>query len=157
MCPLLQFSLFLTTAYSLPSLQAGIKLKMIGPGLNRIVLLLLVLSISACTSTYCRQSYRNKNGKIRNTTTTPLPVGPGQTVLVYKYDGSLQCGLGQAISPKEMAKQLGDIKILDQKKMNDGLMHITVCGSITGDANVFTIDANDLSKAKQKKFKVWEY
>lgn len=78
-------------------------------------------------------------------------------VYVYKYDGSLQCGGGKPVSPDSMAKELGGLKIFSKAKKPDGLMHIQVCGSITGMANVFEIEASELKKAEKLGFKKWSY
>ena len=80
-----------------------------------------------------------------------------KNIFVYKYDGSLQCGQGRKIPLKEMASQLEGIKIYSKVNKPDGLMHIQVCGSPTGYANVFEISPNDLEKAQENGFKVWEF
>jgi hypothetical protein len=78
-------------------------------------------------------------------------------VFVYKYDGSLQCGQGKAVSVEAMAKQLKGIEIFSSNKKSDGLMHIQVCGSATGQANVFEIPAKSLKQAEAKGFKKWNF
>jgi len=75
------------------------------------------------------------------------------TVLVYKADGSLQCGAAKGLSAEEMGKQLGPIKIFSREKKPDGLMHIQVCGSPTGMINVYEISASDLTAAEKLGFK----
>lgn len=82
---------------------------------------------------------------------------PNDRVLVYKYDGSLQCGQGKAIGVDVMKKDLSGITVFSSVKKPDGLMHIQVCGSATGMANVFEIPAKDLKKAESKGFKKWEF
>ena len=66
---------------------------------------------------------------------------PGtSTVLVYKSDGSLQCGQAKGLSPDEMQKkELKGVTIVSKRKQSDGLMHIQVCGTPTGKINVFEI------------------
>jgi hypothetical protein len=78
-------------------------------------------------------------------------------VWVYKYDGGLQCGMGQVISLEEMKKQFVDIRVYDQGKKSDGLMRIALCGSPTGQANRYQIHREDLDKAKQKGFELWTF
>ncbi len=78
-------------------------------------------------------------------------------VRVFKYDGSLQCGMGEAIPLATMAKELSGLKIYSQENLGDGLMRIQVCGSPTGMANVFEIDAKDLNEALKRGFKEWTY
>lgn len=80
-----------------------------------------------------------------------------KTVFVYKYDGSLQCGQGRKIPLKEMAGQLEGIKVFSMQNKSDGQMHIQVCGSTTGYANVFEIPADSLDQAKAKGFLLWEF
>jgi hypothetical protein len=72
-----------------------------------------------------------------------------KTTTVYKYDGTLQCGLGQEITLDEMAKELLDagIQIISRQKSHDGLMHIALCGSASGQINAFEIATADLPKA----------
>jgi hypothetical protein len=72
-------------------------------------------------------------------------------VQVYKYDGTLQCGLGQEIPLDEMGKELkgSGIEVLSMHKGNDGLTHISVCGASTGAINAFEI-RRDVLPAAQK-------
>lgn len=81
----------------------------------------------------------------------------GDRVFVYKYDGSLQCGMGKAVSLETMAKELQGIPLLSSVKKPDGLMHIQVCGSITGMANVYEIASKHLKAAEAKGFKRWSF
>ena len=78
-------------------------------------------------------------------------------VKVFKYNGSLQCGQGKSISISEMQKELKDIVVFSSSEKNDGMMRIQVCGSPTGDANVYEIDRKDLEKAKSYGFKEWSF
>lgn len=78
-------------------------------------------------------------------------------VYVYKYDGSLQCQGGKAISLEVMAKELKGITVFSSAKKPDGMMHIQVCGSITGMANVYEIPAKSLKAAESKGFKKWNF
>ena len=87
---------------------------------------------------------------------TPKPINSDR-VLVYKYDGSLQCGMGKAVSLDKMAQELGGIPIHSSQKKQDGLMHIQVCGSITGMANVYEIPVANLKQAEGKGFKKWSF
>ncbi|WGD51448.1 hypothetical protein QA641_39385 [Bradyrhizobium sp. CB1650] len=76
------------------------------------------------------------------------------SVYVYRYDGSVQCGGGEPISLEVMGKELTDagVKIISQRKGNDGLMHPFVCGAVTGAINVYEIDSADLQKARDRNF-----
>ena len=85
------------------------------------------------------------------------PSNPTDRVKVFKYDGSLQCGQGKAISVDEMAKQLGGIQIYSSVNKSDGLMHIQQCGTPTGKANVYEINVTDLEVAQKAGFKQWTW
>ena len=69
----------------------------------------------------------------------------------------MQCGMGKSVSLEAMAKELQGIPILSSVKKRDGLMHIQVCGSITGMANVFEIPGKYLKQAEAKGFKKWSF
>lgn len=84
----------------------------------------------------------------------PTPVNQ-RKIKVYKYDGSLQCGQGKPIAVETMAQELKGIQVFSSQKRPDGLMHIQVCGSSTGIANIYEISENDLSKAEKRGFKKW--
>jgi hypothetical protein len=84
------------------------------------------------------------------------PPAAAPTVLVYKPDGSLQCGMGKGMAPEEMEKQLSGIRVLARDKRSDGLMHIQVCGQATGMINVFEIPAESLKEAEGRGFKKLE-
>lgn len=78
-------------------------------------------------------------------------------VKVYKPDGSLQCGQGKAIPVPDMQKDLKDIKVYSSFNKNDGMMRIQVCGSPTGNSNVYEIDRKNLEAAVKLGFKEWTY
>jgi len=73
------------------------------------------------------------------------------TVQVYKYDGTLQCGMGHEITLDEMAKELQGvgIEVASSRKGTDGLLHISVCGASSGTINVFVIDRGSLPAAQR--------
>src|SRR6266478_1119883 len=86
------------------------------------------------------------------------------TVKVFRYDGSLQCGMGQAVPLDEMAKELAavNIKVLSsEKRVVSGLI-IALCGAPTGMANVYEIAKDDLPRILTdrqgiKRFRPWVY
>ena len=82
---------------------------------------------------------------------------PNVNVFVYKYDNSVQCQSGKGTPLDKMALELKGIPILSQKKKPDGLMHIQVCGSATGMANVYEIPAAQLKAAESRGFKKWSF
>jgi hypothetical protein len=89
------------------------------------------------------------------TKTMAVPSSPADHVKVYKADGSLQCGQGKAIKPDDMAKDLKDIKVFSSYNKNDGMMRIQLCGSPTGNCNVYEISRADLDAALKLGFKEW--
>ncbi|MEK7355161.1 MAG: hypothetical protein AAB250_01835 [Bdellovibrionota bacterium] len=79
------------------------------------------------------------------------------TVLVYKADGSLQCKAAKGLSVDEMEKQLAPIKVFSRDKRDDGLMHIQVCGSQTGQINVYEIPVSSQKDAEARGFKKFDH
>jgi hypothetical protein len=84
-----------------------------------------------------------------------LWVFDNEYVEVFKYDGTLQCGMGKEITLIEMEKELTSdgIEVFSKAKGNDGLFHIQSCGASTGDINVFKIKSLDIEKSKTLGFK----
>jgi len=78
-------------------------------------------------------------------------------VKVYKPDGSLQCGQGKAVPLADMQKDLKEIKVYSSFNKNDGMMRIQVCGSPTGNSNVYEIDRKNLEAAVKLGFREWTY
>ena len=124
----------------------------------KVICALLVLAVVGCTQGHCRRKSDTPGAA------TPVDAGDAMNpskatgrTFVYKYDGSLQCGMGKAIPLEVMAKELNGIPILSSVKKTDGLMHIQVCGSITGVANVYEIQAKYLKAAEAKGFKKWSF
>lgn len=78
-----------------------------------------------------------------------------ERIKVYKPDGSLQCGQGKAIPVKDMESELKGIKVYSSSNQNDGKMRIQLCGSPTGNSNVYEIDRKDLDAALKLGFKEW--
>jgi hypothetical protein len=86
------------------------------------------------------------------------------TVKVFRYDGSLQCGMGQAVPLDEMAKELAavNIKILSSEKRVVPGFIIALCGAPTGMANVYEKAKDDLRRIPTgprgvKRFQPWVY
>jgi hypothetical protein len=82
---------------------------------------------------------------------TVVMSGPGfsaDTVQVFRYDGSLQCGMGQGVPLDEMAKELTavNIRVLSSEKRVVPGFIITLCGAPTGIANVYEIAKDDLPR-----------
>lgn len=79
-----------------------------------------------------------------------------ETVEVYRYDGTLQCGLGEEVSLERMAEDLraAGIEVIGSRKGTDGLAHIAVCGASTGAINIYTIARESLPAAQAASFRL---
>jgi hypothetical protein len=119
------------------------------------------LVLASCAQGHCRRQVEApappQPVDASSAADTAAPKANSDRVFVYKYDGSLQCKMGKAIAPEVMAKQLTGIPVLSSTKKADGLMHIQVCGSITGKANVFEIPAKYQKQAESLGFKTWSF
>tara|TARA_B100000749_G_scaffold280899_1_gene280948 strand:- start:24046 stop:24423 length:378 start_codon:yes stop_codon:yes gene_type:complete len=78
------------------------------------------------------------------------------TIFVFKADGSKQCEKTGGVTLEAMSKELGPIKIHSSKKTHDGMMHLQVCGGLTGMVNVYEIDHMELKKAEENGFRKWK-
>lgn len=127
---------------------------------------LLVLFLSGCANGPCmhmRQQQladRAGSGATATPAVTETPIGSGAakpltdsgvSVFVSKPDGSLQCG-ARGVSAEEMEKQLKGIKVISRDKRSDGKMHIQVCGSPTGQLNIYEIPESSLKDAEARGF-----
>lgn len=109
----------------------------------------------ACASGNCRSQPKPSDAASEKAV-MQTPANPSDRVRVYKYDGSLQCGKGKAVSPEDMQKKdLKDIQVYSAANKSDGMMRIQLCGSPTGKANVYEIDRSQLSESKKRGFKEW--
>ena len=119
-----------------------------------LILVSMVAVLSACSSANCRQ----KNAKTGAGEVATMGQSAAQDrVRVYKPDGSLQCGQGRAVPLTEMEKDLNGIKTYSSINKNDGMMRIQVCGSPTGNCNIYEIDRKDLGAALKNGFKEWTF
>jgi hypothetical protein len=130
--------------------------------MKRIFLSFILAAVMVgCASGKCLQANTQAAASAANpgahAKDTMKPASKLDRVKVYKADGSLQCGQGKSIAAAEMQKELGDIKVYSTATKNDGMMRIQVCGSPTGNANVFEIDRSNLEAAVQKGFKEWTF
>lgn len=117
------------------------------------LLLTLPFFLFACAQGNCRsQVGYNESNKMTDKSKAPSVQG---RIKVFKYDGSLQCGMGKAISLDEMAQQLKGLTVYSQENKSDGLMHIQQCGTNTGKANIYEIDKDKFVDAQKAGFKEW--
>lgn len=115
------------------------------------ILAMSIFVLAACSTKPCREV--NMTGVPENIQAT----NTAKNILVYKYDGTKQCGEGQETTLDAMSRQLRDIKIISMSKKHDGMMRIQVCGSPTGHANVYEILDTDAAKAKSYGFLPWKF
>lgn len=126
----------------------------------KLVFILVSLIVMGCQNTPCRNIKAQDSSKPRQASSSqnvPTAGVKSLKVKIYKADGSLQCGMGKKISLDEMQKELKGIQVFSKSNQNDGLMRIQVCGSPTGDANVYEINQEDLEKALKLGFKQWTF
>ncbi|MGZ3775066.1 MAG: hypothetical protein ACXVCY_16540 [Pseudobdellovibrionaceae bacterium] len=125
--------------------------------------LLSLFVLGACTHGHCKAGNTDKAPAKASAAATQggnmpdVPSSKVARVKVYKADGSLQCGQGAAISLSDMQKELKGIRVHSSENKNDGLMRIQLCGSPTGNNNVYEIDRKDLEAALSVGFKEWTF
>jgi hypothetical protein len=139
--------------------------------MRKVLLLVpIVFALGACSHGNCRSQKKDAD---KTAVTAPAPAANGATttlpteasvssatterVKVFKADGTLQCGQGKLIPLADMQKQLKGIKVYSSANKNDGMMRIQVCGSPTGNSNVYEIDRKDLEAALKNGFKEWTF
>ena len=117
--------------------------------------------LAACANTNCRAMKEQQNAggaaPVSKEADPMTKTSVADRVRVSKPDGSLQCGQGKATAISEMQKQLKDIHVYSAENKNDGLMRIQLCGSPTGNHNVYEINRKDLSKALSYGFIEWTF
>ena len=124
--------------------------------LKILILTLSAAALTACQSGNCR-SNRSESEKQNKKADAQMSSGSQARVKVYKYDGTMQCGMGKAISISDAQKELNGMTVYSADNKSDGLMRIQVCGAPTGRANVFEIDQSSAEKAAAKGFKEWTF
>lgn len=118
---------------------------------NLILTMIAVgFTLVACSHANCGAEKKPHESGVVMTNTSSA-----DRVKVYKFDGSLQCGQGKKIDLSEMQKELKTIKVYSSVNKSDGMMHIQLCGSPTGNCNVYEIDRKDLDEALKAGFKQW--
>jgi|GEM_PF-2452101 len=79
---------------------------------------------------------------------------PSDSVLVFKYDQSVQCGKA-GVAPARGVQRLANsgIEVKCSFKGHDGMMRPQACGRPSGNINVFEIPADSLATAIDEGFK----
>lgn len=133
------------------------------------MLSVIAILVVGCASGNCRYQADQKAAQNANNSAATSPetkpdvsLPPGaqmksDRVKVFKYDGSLQCGMGKAIALDAMKKDLKGISVYSSANLQDGLMHVSACGTPTGKANVYEIDRSNLEKAIKAGFREWTF
>ena len=80
--------------------------------------------------------------------------GAEERIYVIKADGSKQCESDSGVDLATMRKELSTvgIKVYSQKKGHDGREGIALCGSPTGQINIYEIASDDLAQAVKNGF-----
>lgn len=131
--------------------------------MSRLFLLLGAFTVMACSTGNCRlneeaekRKKEEQAGGAVKVPETKMESRVTDHIRVYKYDGSLQCAQGgQPVA--EMQKELKGVQVFSAENKPDGLMHMQMCKSPTGKANVYEIDRRDLEAVKKLGFKLWTF
>jgi hypothetical protein len=80
---------------------------------------------------------------------------PGDSLFVYKLDGTNHCETDNGVDVVAMKHELTDagITVISMRKGFDGREGIAVCGSPTGQINIYEISAPHLKMAQKIGFK----
>ena len=78
---------------------------------------------------------------------------PVMLTKVFKYDNTIQCE-DQGIPLEVMQQELttANVNVVCAQKGNDGLVRITVCGTATGNINIYEIPKSQLEIAESLEF-----
>jgi hypothetical protein len=77
-----------------------------------------------------------------------VALASSEVEMVYKYEGSIQCRPGGTTMKDMEATLVGNgIKVRLSCKGHDGYLRPAVCGTPTGNINIYEIDADQLQKA----------
>lgn len=117
----------------------------------------IALTVIGCSSAQCRKPMSINKENEAGAVIEKLLAGPGRA-LVAKKDGSKQCEKTDQTSAKSleaMKSELRDIKVYDMAKQQDGVMRIALCGSPTGNYNVYEISEEDVNKSLSFGFVRW--
>jgi hypothetical protein len=128
--------------------------------LNVTLILFVGAALSACATGRCPRAGAADAAVAPVAAAPEAAVVPGKaaaktvtTVLVYKADGSLQCGMGKGTTAEDMEKKLAGLGVTARSKREDGMMHIQACGQATGMANVYEIPESSLAAAEKRGFR----
>ena len=77
-----------------------------------------------------------------------------EKIWISKPDGSKQCGMAKGLDSKSGAAELTKlgITVFQSRKSQDGLMHMAMCGSATGDTIELQIPKSQLDIAERNGY-----
>lgn len=123
------------------------------------IIIILGFYMTGCSTGNCRSLKEAKAAENPNTNLDELSkmkeTTKGSRVRVYKFDGTLQCNEGKKIPIETMEKELSSLKVYMRMNKNDGQMRMQKCGAVTGNANIYEIDRENLEAALKLGFKEW--
>ena len=139
--------------------------------MRQLIILCLAFGVLGCAQGHCRKSKTPKGMEKPATAEVPSAQPPVEVaapkvekkqtedkkVWVYKSDGTKQCDKRLPIALKDQVKELKFIEVYSMKRVNDGLMHLTVCGGDTGFYNAYQVDESEINRAKKYGFKLWGF
>ena len=82
-------------------------------------------------------------------------ISSSSTVFVFKLDGTVHCENSKGITLDSMEQKLtsAGIRVFSRRKGYDGREGIALCGTPTGQVNIYEIASSDLSIALKLGFK----
>jgi hypothetical protein len=76
-----------------------------------------------------------------------------ETLWIKRSANAASCeGEGEPLAIARKDLENNKIRVLQEKRAGDGMMHIQMCGADTGEQNYFQILKSDLEKAKAQGF-----
>ncbi len=125
--------------------------------------LLMSLFFISCANMNCHQVEKqnkkektmNENAQVQDQKDFKEGSLPEQ-IWIYKSDGTRQCQDDPAITFEAMEAELESVKVYSKENKSDGQMRIQRCGALTGKANFFKIDRDQLSKVLKKGYLLYK-
>ena len=115
--------------------------------LSLFTVILAMLALTGCTT---------EKAKPQNNWEVTVKKESDNRVWIAKADGSKQCEGPSTLTPKAAAEELkkAGVVVYNARAGNDGMMHITKCGSPTGKTVELEISELDLSRTKALGYRV---
>jgi len=129
--------------------------------MKSLLLLIMLGFLQACTTGHCRHIREDeaiKSGRppvVNEQRPVSIKTSSAERVRVFKFDGSQQCGSGTGSALSESLKDLRGLQVYQSWKRHDGMMRVQLCGTPTGQSNVYEIDRKNLTEALKLGFREW--